>query len=173
MCWLECRTQLKPDDARLGKWKWNMRVEWVASSLHTTSERGVYSITTADAHTSAASSRLNWPTPADLKGLVRCAERPNPVSARVPSRFKRAVQVFVIGEEHETSCVWMSECSNTEQSSCLIIIIIFVNLTGCLLRDSTPVYQLHITVIIVSARQVSCSEKRRCAQFDVVIHWCN
>jgi len=27
---------------------------------HTTSERGVSSITTADAHTSAASSRLNW-----------------------------------------------------------------------------------------------------------------
>jgi len=31
-------------------------VEWVASTLHTTSERGVSSITTADAHTSAASS---------------------------------------------------------------------------------------------------------------------
>jgi len=35
-------------------------MEWVASTLHTTSERGVSSITTADAHTSAASSRLNW-----------------------------------------------------------------------------------------------------------------
>jgi hypothetical protein len=32
---------------------------WVASTLHTTSEHGVSSITTADAHTSAASSRLN------------------------------------------------------------------------------------------------------------------
>ena len=32
--------------------------EW--STLHTTSEHGVSSITTADAHTSAASSRLNW-----------------------------------------------------------------------------------------------------------------
>ena len=30
------------------------------SILHTTSEHGVSSITTADAHTSAASSRLNW-----------------------------------------------------------------------------------------------------------------
>ena len=37
-----------------------MRVEWVASTLHTTSEHGVSSITTADAHNSAASSRLNW-----------------------------------------------------------------------------------------------------------------
>jgi len=35
-------------------------MEWVASTLHTTSERGVSSITNADAHTSAASSRLNW-----------------------------------------------------------------------------------------------------------------
>ena len=35
-------------------------MEWVASTLHTTSEHGVSSITTADAHTSAARSRLNW-----------------------------------------------------------------------------------------------------------------
>jgi len=35
-------------------------MEWVASTLHTTSEHGVSNITTADAHTSAASSRLNW-----------------------------------------------------------------------------------------------------------------
>ena len=47
-------------DAREGKWRGNWRMEWVASTLHTTSEYGVSSITTADAHTSAASSRLNW-----------------------------------------------------------------------------------------------------------------
>jgi len=35
-------------------------MEWVTSNLHTTSEHGVSSITTADANTSAASSRLNW-----------------------------------------------------------------------------------------------------------------
>jgi len=38
----------------------NWRMEWVASTLHTTSEQCVFSITTADAHTSAASSRLKW-----------------------------------------------------------------------------------------------------------------
>ena len=59
----------------------------VASTLHTTSEHGVSSTTTADAHTSAASSRLNWRPPADLNGLVRFAERRNLVSARVPSHF--------------------------------------------------------------------------------------
>jgi hypothetical protein len=37
----------------------NWRMEWVSSTLHTTSEHGVSSITTADAHTSPASSRLN------------------------------------------------------------------------------------------------------------------
>jgi len=35
-------------------------MEWVTSTLHTTSKHVVSSITTADAHTSAASSRLNW-----------------------------------------------------------------------------------------------------------------
>jgi len=34
-------------------------MEWVDSILHTTSEHGVSNITTADVHTSAASSRLN------------------------------------------------------------------------------------------------------------------
>jgi len=47
-------------DAREGKWRENWRMEWVASSLNTTSEHGVSSIDTTDAHTSAASSRLNW-----------------------------------------------------------------------------------------------------------------
>jgi len=47
------------DDARQGKWRGNWRMQWGASTLHTTSEHGVSSITIADAHTSAASSRLN------------------------------------------------------------------------------------------------------------------
>ena len=47
-------------DAWEGKWRGNWWMEWVANTLHTTLERGVSSITIADAHTSAASSRLNW-----------------------------------------------------------------------------------------------------------------
>ena len=57
------RLQLKCDVTRwcrVGKWRGNWRMECVASTLHTTSEHGVSRITTADAHTSAASSRLNW-----------------------------------------------------------------------------------------------------------------
>jgi len=49
-----------PGDAREGKRKGNWRMEWVASTLRTTSEHGVSSITTADAHNSAASSLLKW-----------------------------------------------------------------------------------------------------------------
>jgi len=50
-------------DALEGYWRGNWRTEKVASTLHTTSEHGVSSfitITTVDARTSAASSRLNW-----------------------------------------------------------------------------------------------------------------
>jgi len=47
-------------NAQEGKWRGNWRMEWVAGTLHTTLEHGVSSITTADAHNSAASIRLNW-----------------------------------------------------------------------------------------------------------------
>ena len=47
-------------DAREGKWRGNWRMKWVATTLHTTSEHGVSSNTSADAHTFAASSPLNW-----------------------------------------------------------------------------------------------------------------
>ena len=69
-------------DTREGKWRGNWRMEWVASTLHTTSEHGVSSITTADAHTSAASSRLwrlrrfKWTRPFHRKtksGSCACA----------------------------------------------------------------------------------------------------
>jgi len=49
---------LAHNDTWEGKWRGNWRMEWVA--LHTTLEHGVFSITTADAHTSYASSKLNW-----------------------------------------------------------------------------------------------------------------
>ena len=74
-------------DAREGKWRGNWRMEWVASTLHTTSEHGASSITTADAHTSAAQQSTELTPHADLNGLVRFAERRNLVSARVLSRF--------------------------------------------------------------------------------------
>ena len=81
-------------DAREGKWRGNWRMEWVASTLHITSEHDVSRIITADAHNSAASSRLNWRPRAELNGLVRFGERRNLVSARVPSRFKSSLRSY-------------------------------------------------------------------------------
>jgi len=99
-------------DAREGKWRGNWRMEWVASTLHTTSEHGVSSITTADAHTSIASIRLNWPPPpaSDFNWLVRFAERRNLVSARVPSHFKRSLQIYAakVPRRTQISCASFS-----------------------------------------------------------------
>jgi len=61
-------------------------MEWVAIKLHTTSEHGVSSITTADGHTSDVSRRLNW-RPCWFKWTRLFAERRNRVSARVLSQF--------------------------------------------------------------------------------------
>jgi hypothetical protein len=80
-------------DAREGKWRGNWRMELVPSTLHATSEHGVSSITTADAHTSAASSRINW-RPRRFKWTRPFAERLNVVSARVPSHFKRSLHRY-------------------------------------------------------------------------------
>ena len=55
--------RLKPDGTRWrtgGKLKGKLANGVGSQYSDTTSERGVSSITTADAHTSAASSRLNW-----------------------------------------------------------------------------------------------------------------
>ena len=65
---------------------------------HATSERGLSSITQAEAHTSATSSRPN-DVPTDLNGLVRFGERRNLVSARVPSRSARAIQSHVLSND--------------------------------------------------------------------------
>ena len=74
-------------EAREGKWRGNWRIEWVASTLHTASEHGVYSISTADAHTSAASSGLNW-RPRRFKWTRPFRAKDEIwVSARLPSHF--------------------------------------------------------------------------------------
>jgi len=41
-------------------------MDWVGSTLHTTSEHGVSSITTADSHNSVTSIPLNWPPPLQI-----------------------------------------------------------------------------------------------------------
>jgi hypothetical protein len=75
-------------DVREEKWRGNWRMECVASTLHTTSEHGLSSISTADAHTTLPV--VDWTdVSAVLNGLVPFGERRNLVSARVPSHFKK------------------------------------------------------------------------------------
>ena len=80
-------TVMAHGDAREGKWSGNWQMDWIASTLRTTSNHGVSSITTANAHTSAVSVVDCRDDPADLDGLVRFAERRNLVSAHVPSHY--------------------------------------------------------------------------------------
>jgi len=82
-------------------------MEWVTSERHMTAEnrlaRAVQTLQ-ADAHTSAASSRLNW-LPCRFKRFVPFAERRNLVFARVPSHFKCSIQ----GDDSDSSeCVILS-----------------------------------------------------------------
>ena len=76
-------------DAREGKWRRNWRMEWVASTLHTTSEHGVSSITTADAHTSAARWRQNR-RPQWFKWTRPFRRMTKSGFCTVPSHFKRS-----------------------------------------------------------------------------------
>jgi len=71
-------------------------MEWVASTLHTTSENGVSSITTTDAAHLGCQQSTELTPPADLNGLLRFAERRNLVSARVPSHFNWPLQTLQI-----------------------------------------------------------------------------
>ena len=65
-------------DARDGKWRGNWQMEWVASTLHTTSEHGVSSITTAgNAHLGCQHSTeltstgwFKWTCPFRLKDEI-------------------------------------------------------------------------------------------------------
>ena len=85
------------NDAREGKWKGKCQMQWVASTLHTTSEHAVSNITTADAHTSPASSWLNWRLPADLYVLVR-------LDAKKKSGFSACAVTF---QKQSTACRWL------------------------------------------------------------------
>ena len=81
--------------------KGNWQMEWVASTLQTTSEHGISNITTADAHNSATSSRQNlrprrfkWTRPLRRKtksGFCACAitlERSLPLHEYITSKME-------------------------------------------------------------------------------------
>jgi hypothetical protein len=90
-------------DAGEGKWRGKWRMEWVASTLHTTSEHGVPSITTAGAHTSAASSQLNW--------LSRRLEWTRPFRRKKKSGFCACIITF------QTQSTWGKIARETSGTS--------------------------------------------------------
>jgi hypothetical protein len=100
-------------DAREGKRSGNWRMEWTASTLHTTSEHGVFGITTADAHTSAASSRLNWrPRRFKLTRLFRRKTRSGfcacAITFQLASNTKFWNTVFEIWGQKQQSSLYMA-----------------------------------------------------------------
>jgi hypothetical protein len=141
-------------DAREGKWRGNWRMEWAASTLHTSSEHGVSSITTANAHTSSVSIRQNW-RPRRLNGPVCFAERRNLFSARVPSYFKRSIRVSDAGG---ISCVhWLKHAGSrcvSEWSRCLNLTLC----TACL-----------VLMTVIFWRHAPVNTKKNCQEpiFDV------
>jgi len=76
--------------AREGKWRGNMWMEWVASNL-ALYRKTVYPALLPLTRTHRLPAADWTETPADLNGLICFAERPNLVSAHVPSRFERAL----------------------------------------------------------------------------------
>jgi len=151
------------------KWRGNWRIEWVASTLHTTSENGVSSITTVDAHTTAASSRLNWRPPADLNGLVRFAEKRNLVSARVPSHFNcpstsrivscvspysREIQCDLYGYIYDiviACCSYSPWRSRPHHHK-------YRRFLSCCLAETLPHLSKYISICMTSLRVTKCSD---------------
>jgi hypothetical protein len=77
-------------DSWEGKWRRNWRMEWVASTL-TLPQNMVYPALLPLMRTPRLPA-VDWTdTSADLNGLVHFAERPNLVSACVPSCFRRSL----------------------------------------------------------------------------------
>jgi len=152
-------------DAREGKWRGNWRMQWVASTLHTTSEHGISSITTADAHTTATSSRLNWRPPADLNGLVRFAERRNLISARVPSHFKRSLPSIGGTTPLIHVMEWVEDCCQFYETTSRYPLIrrtmglrtsvgVWKESICCFFRDRSTTPRLRSSVVIVNELRV-------------------
>jgi len=109
-------------DAREGKWKGNWRVELVASTLHTTSEHGVSSITTADAHTSAASSRLNW--------RPRRFTWARPFRRKTKSGFCGCAITFQLASTNPTNYTAKGHCASAVELAVALWVMLFCYLNS-------------------------------------------
>jgi len=84
-------------DAREGKWRGNWRMERVASTLHTTSERVFYPTLLLLLMRAPRLPVVDWTdAPADLNGLVRFAERRNLVSGACAITFQLTSTLWIV-----------------------------------------------------------------------------
>jgi len=104
-------------DAREGKWRGNCRMEWVASTLHTTSEHGESSITTADAHISAASSRLSW-RPRRFKCTRPFRRKTKPVFCACATTFQLAsTRQYIVALPYNQRTLNLTDCRRKQPCS--------------------------------------------------------
>ena len=100
-------------DAREGKWRGNWRMERVASTVHTTSEHGVSSITTADAQTSAARSRLYWhPRRFKWTRPFRRKTRSGFCACAITFQTQSTLACHIVQQHTSVLAEWSMYCSN-------------------------------------------------------------
>jgi len=80
-------------------------MQWVASTLHTTSEHGLSTITTSDALTSAASSRLNW-RPHRFKSTFLFPRKTKYGFCACAITFQLGSNTYYVSVSFEKRCTW-------------------------------------------------------------------
>ena len=94
-------------DAREGKWRGNWRMECVASTL--TPPPNVVYPALLKLMPAPRLPAVDWTdAPTDLNGLLHFGERRNLVSARVPSRFARAIVMLSHVDRRTETKSWRS-----------------------------------------------------------------
>ena len=144
-------------DAREGKQKGNWRMEWVASTLHSTSEHGVSSISTADAHTSAASSQQNW-RPRRFNWTPPFCQKMKLVSAHVPSHFKRSLRLYHLQTMTVHFCKGVFNYLNTKKVQCKHTIIREYSLV---IRSWNVKVKVHKSVLFPSKVVFCCNNSQK------------
>jgi len=137
-------------------------MEWVASTLHNTSEHGVSSITTADVHTSAASSQLNL-CPRQFKWA-------RPFRRKTSSGFCACVIIF---QMKSTNCSKSNLCPAAKFCAC--VIIFQMKSTNCSKSNLCPAAKFCTCVIIFQMKSTNCSKSNLCpaAKFCACHHISN
>jgi len=138
-------------------------MEWVTSTLHITSERGVSSITTADAHNSAGSSRLNWRT--------RWFKRTRPFRPKKKSCFYACVITFQLASTLVLFQGWgVKYCWNRWSSNFSFRNKFVIVLPRCLLVDNNTFSEMCVFKSLAGYIDDGCYENRK-AYVLITVKW--